>query len=151
MINLVHHLAIPLQQRRNRLLHLKSRWSNPLATALRFESHISNAKRIAERVAGASAPPLLTWTVPTVLVVKDSFEEGQAPHDDNLPASVNGPDSDQAVVADILAADKNADHDINLALDTDSRAEGASAVTVWAIPVCITISVVKAILTITTG
>ncbi|KAF9479003.1 hypothetical protein BDN70DRAFT_807721 [Pholiota conissans] len=45
--------SVQLDQYRNLLLHLKSRWSSPLASALRFESHVQEAASVAQRLTGS--------------------------------------------------------------------------------------------------
>jgi hypothetical protein len=93
-------LLILLQQHQVRILHLKSRWSNPLASDLHFETHINTAKAIAESLAGGllQSQPLI-WTQPVVMEV-DVQEEDD---DDNVTHLFV--QEDQPLIADILIAD----------------------------------------------
>ena len=50
---------------RDHLLHLKTRWTNPLASAIRFDAHIKEADNIADWLKGPSAAPT-TWLNKTV-------------------------------------------------------------------------------------
>ena len=45
-------LYIPLSQYRDRLMHQKSRWVTPMASALRFDAHVENSKILARQSTG---------------------------------------------------------------------------------------------------
>ena len=45
---------IQLGQYRDHLLHLKIRWANPLASSIRFDSHVAEASSVASRLTGHS-------------------------------------------------------------------------------------------------
>lgn len=127
-----HHLVVLLQQRCDRLLHLKTHWTNPLSSSLRFESHIDNATRVAQRLSGASTSVSLRWVIPVVLT-NSPIEIEESVSSTGPPPAVFTFDSDETIVADILAADHQSD--IDHPLDTDTRAEDVDAEIVWELPV----------------
>jgi hypothetical protein len=139
------HLDLLLQQRRERLLHLKSGWINPLASTMRFNCHVTSAVDTAQHLSGRTAyvAPLV-WTIPatTVTVMLDDLEvvAGNVTEDlemsDPLPTTL---DSDQTVLTDILTADPYDDADLNDSADLNEDSSGCSGVNtsiVWTLPVC---------------
>jgi hypothetical protein len=135
------HLTLLLQQRRERLLHLKTRWSSPLASTVRFDCHVTNAVDIAQRISCPTASTTLVWTIPVTI------ESLTTAHDDsNLPEVIMPPeplpttlDSNETLLTDILTTEPYRDTDI----DDDAEAEVdttscnvTSVDTLWALPVC---------------
>ena len=140
------HLNLLLQQRRERLLHLKSGWTNPLASMVRFDCHVTSAVDTAQRLSGHTTHETpLVWTIPTTAVTAtlDDSEviASNIPEDlevlDPLPATL---DSDQTVLTDILTANPHDDVDLNDdSADPNEDTSGCSGVhasIVWTLPVC---------------
>ena len=71
------------------------------------------------------------------IVINDTLEDLQPHIVPGSPLASCALDSDETVVADIIAGDQHADND--LPPDTDTRAEGANAETIWELPVCVSV------------
>ena len=63
-----------LHERRNEMLSLSSRWSNPLASSSQFNSQTNGARDMSERLSGNHPQTTLFWLSPTTINV-------QAPED----------------------------------------------------------------------
>lgn len=66
------HLSLQLTRHRDHLLHLKPRWSNPLASAIRFDACVKEASEIANQVTGSFQPSSVPW-INTTTDVDDLF------------------------------------------------------------------------------
>jgi hypothetical protein len=66
---------LSLQHHRSQLLRLRSRWTSPLASALRFESQEKEAVSLAESLSGTSPSISLSWVSPVVLEAPSHFPE----------------------------------------------------------------------------
>jgi len=106
-------LHVHLKNRMDRLLLLKTRWTTPLGSAVRFDLHVANATEIARRILGIAQPSRsLTWistTYPEKFFTLADDEDDIA--DDGICENDCTPevDSDQTVLSDILAADDDSD------------------------------------------
>ncbi|KAG2114308.1 uncharacterized protein F5147DRAFT_570583 [Suillus discolor] len=69
--------SILLRQRWEHLQHLQIRWSNPLASSLRFESRAKHAESLAMRILGASKDTALHWIPQTSISCATTLEEGE--------------------------------------------------------------------------
>ncbi|KIL60922.1 hypothetical protein M378DRAFT_1061934 [Amanita muscaria Koide BX008] len=91
------HFHILLKQKRDHLLLLKKRWTNPMVHALRFDEHIRTAEKLAQQIMGAKAPTDYVWL--TTIMVDNIVEDS----DDLTRSSVpEGLDSQDTVIADLL-------------------------------------------------
>jgi hypothetical protein len=144
------HLLVPMKKWREQLLHLKTRWTNPFASAIRFDSHVSTAREVAERLAGTSPSihDAATWTQPfvitserpgSILPVELDFDPAPIPRPDpdtiEATDAVPSLDPSQTLVADILGADWEADEPDEI-LDTHASSEQTNVSLVWVLPVC---------------
>ncbi|KJA14936.1 hypothetical protein HYPSUDRAFT_412056 [Hypholoma sublateritium FD-334 SS-4] len=78
---------IQLGQYRDHLLHLKTRWTNPLASSVRFDSHVAEASSVASKLTG-HLEPVFKWTYVTNSLEVGADAEGQDNQDqldENLP------------------------------------------------------------------
>ena len=78
---------VQLGQYRDHLLHLKTRWSNPLASSVRYDSHILEASSTASRLTGHSQP-LFRWAYVTNTAeggLSADAQDDQDELDENLP------------------------------------------------------------------
>lgn len=75
--------CIQLGQYRDHLLHLKTRWSNPLASSIRFDSHVAEASLIASRLTGR-LEPAFKWTYVTNVCEAGTDADDQDQQDANL-------------------------------------------------------------------
>ncbi|KAF8178009.1 hypothetical protein BJ912DRAFT_856565, partial [Pholiota molesta] len=62
--------GVQLGRYRDHLLHLKTRWSSPLASAIRFDSHVLDASRVASQLSGCPEP-IFKW-----IYMTDTIEDG---------------------------------------------------------------------------
>lgn len=110
-ISLDHPIAVQLQQKRDRLIHLQGRWSNPLASSLRFEFHVREAREIVQRVTGHGTQIPLYWVNPVIPTTAHSAVEmidwihDEPDADSHLEASHLEAETHYAVLADILAVE----------------------------------------------
>jgi hypothetical protein len=130
---------VQLQQRRSHLLLLKSRWTSPLASDVRFDSHITNVPNVLQRLSGVTLPPsTLTWTTPAILIdPADADEHGSdpisnIPDADFLPDNEHDRDDDMILLSDIITGDE----DDAVEGETDNLALDVSADILWSLPVC---------------
>lgn len=82
---------VHLSNYRDQLLHLKSRWSSPLASAVRFDSHVQDALQVALKLTGSPAPDprWISLTVPDIEAVSpDHTTELDGHEEDGLSANV---------------------------------------------------------------
>ncbi|RDB19001.1 hypothetical protein Hypma_014420 [Hypsizygus marmoreus] len=108
-----------LQQLQVRLMHLKPRWTNPLASAARFDSHVRTATHLATsihpttpRVAPTSRHD--SYHVVKPLSIAGLGEEGEEyeveePSIEDLAEPRMYPSSDEVVLADFLLSPEEAD------------------------------------------
>ncbi|KII90983.1 hypothetical protein PLICRDRAFT_67778, partial [Plicaturopsis crispa FD-325 SS-3] len=103
-------LAILLGQRREQLLLLRSRWTNPFVSLLRFQHHVTNSVAIADTLCGdgsACLPPMpLRWITPVQLTVPDA-SQGPVDVDDSEIV----PLEPEETVLDYYLADSSDDED----------------------------------------
>ena len=79
---------IQLGQYRDHLLHLKTRWTSPLASSIRFDSHVAEASSVAAGLTGFREP-LFKWTGVTNAIeagVDAGIQDDDDQVDENLPA-----------------------------------------------------------------
>jgi ligand-binding SRPBCC domain-containing protein len=138
---------IQLEQRRDHLLHLKSRWTNSLASALRFNSHIANVPDVLQRTLGIALPSALTWAAPRVpFPHADLLDYSDTKLGSNTPSLASDlqhhdafdHDDEQLLLADVIAGDP--DEDDTVEVETDNVAMDVRANIVWTLPVCPTTS-----------
>ncbi|RDB15037.1 Ubiquitin-like-specific protease ESD4 [Hypsizygus marmoreus] len=122
-------IATLLQQRKVHLLHLKPRWTNPLASLARFDSHVRNATHLATTIhSGAprvtptsqhATPPIATTIThapnppvePDNVPLSDELEAADLLDEDHMqPRSCLS--SDEVVFADLLLGPEEADETI---------------------------------------
>jgi hypothetical protein len=128
-------LIVPLKKWHERLLHLKSRWSNGFATSLRFDWHVSNASEVSQRLAGRL--PIvnnLTWTQPSIVPF---ISDDPLPTQEIIFIPANPiPDCDTELITDILVAEQMEQQDEDdSAIDTRTNAEQTHAELIWMLPV----------------
>jgi hypothetical protein len=107
-------ILVPLRQWQERLLLLKSRWTNPMVSGQFFDVHIHCAHRIAEHLSRSEPLYLPSWNQPTITIDDQTFDIEDPAADD--PA-VSDPAIDDPAVH-ILAADDSA-ADVSQSLLTD--------------------------------
>lgn len=73
-------INVHLRRRKLHLISLKPRWCNSLASTMRFDSHIEQAKQI-EKQQTARPPNEVYWVIPITALAKDS-ESSDSPYDD---------------------------------------------------------------------
>ena len=100
---------LPLQQRKERLMALKPRWSNTFASDLRFESHVQEARKVAECISGREFPWFARIEPPPV-AIPDVDDDNIISH--NHPDIPETFDPHQTIVEDILMSEDNDEDDV---------------------------------------
>ncbi|KAG1859382.1 hypothetical protein DFJ58DRAFT_840241 [Suillus subalutaceus] len=98
--------AVLLQQRHANFICLQTRWSNCLASSVRFTNEVSKAVAIATTLSGGSPNMALHWINASMLVVSDSEGCDELPIVD--PDHCPQVDSEQAALADVLEGEMGA-------------------------------------------
>ncbi|KAG1837517.1 hypothetical protein DFJ58DRAFT_718872 [Suillus subalutaceus] len=122
--------AVLLQQRHANFICLQTRWSNCLASSVRFTNEVSKAVAIATTLSGGSPNMALHWINASMLVVSDSEGCDELPIVD--PDHCPQVDSEQAALADVLEGEMGA-----IELDDDDSTNygrDANAVICWNLP-----------------
>ncbi|KAG0695531.1 hypothetical protein DFH29DRAFT_879985 [Suillus ampliporus] len=119
-----------LEQCRSNFLRLQSRWSNSLASSLRFTTQVKEAVDIAATLSGGSQSTALHWIHTTRLTIPDLDGE-----DELVSADLDDPPqigSEQATLADVLEQQMGTSMDD----DTESTDIGydIKATIVWELP-----------------
>lgn len=121
-------IQILLQQRRDRLLHLKPRWINTLASGSRFDAHVERAKNHAQGIFAVAVPlsQPLTWMNLT------TFETGDKAVDNN---DITDPihDHNTAIDEEVIFLDFLGD---DAAEDEPLAATKSDVMLIWSVPVC---------------
>ena len=97
-----------LHERRNNMLSLPSRWSNPLASSARFDSQTSGAVALAERLSGGHPQISLVWLSPTTINVEtpeDVPEEAPTDLTDIIDPQGTARKLEQEMFVDLLSED----------------------------------------------
>lgn len=92
-----HLLVSRLENNRQDLLILRSRWCNEFASRARFDFHIEEATRVADRIYGQQECIQLTWLPITVAVEHDEPDDAG---DESSP-ELSDLDTEQVLSADI--------------------------------------------------
>lgn len=122
--------AVPLQQRHANFIRLQTRWSNCLASSVRFTNEVSKAVAIATTLSGGSPNLMFHWINANTLVVPDSEGGDELPIID--PDHCPQVDSEKAALADVLEGEMGA-----LELDDDDSTNygrEVNAVICWNLP-----------------
>ncbi|KAG1863946.1 hypothetical protein C8R48DRAFT_833650 [Suillus tomentosus] len=122
--------AVPLQQRHANFIRLQTRWSNCLASSVRFTNEVSKAVAIATTLSGGSPNMMFHWINASTLVVPDSEGGDELPIID--PDHCPQVDSEKAALADVLEGEMGA-----LELDDDDSTNygrEVNAVICWNLP-----------------
>ncbi|KAG2104753.1 uncharacterized protein F5147DRAFT_775574 [Suillus discolor] len=98
--------AVPLQQRHPNFIRLQTRWSNCLASSVRFTNKVSKAVAIATTLSGGSPNMMFHWINASTLVVPDSVGSDELPIVD--PDHCPQVDSEQAALANVLEGEMGA-------------------------------------------
>jgi len=69
-----------LHERRNDMLSMSSRWSNPLVSSSRFDSQTNGATVLAERLSGGRPHISLVWLSPTTVDVETPEDAPEEVH-----------------------------------------------------------------------
>ncbi|KAG2091619.1 hypothetical protein BD769DRAFT_1631979 [Suillus cothurnatus] len=114
--------SILLRQRREHLRHLQIRWSNPLASPLRFESRARHAESLAMRISGASQECALHW-VPLISCTT-SVEEEEGAEDPEVTATFfDDPPPEHLALDDIINVDTlDSEDEEDIDIPADPRA-----------------------------
>ncbi|PPQ97512.1 hypothetical protein CVT26_006536, partial [Gymnopilus dilepis] len=109
-------LIIQLSQRRDELIHLKSRWTSSLASSIRFETHINTAVKQAEALTGQTCATPLKWIVLTTEAGSSAERDGSESAEDDEQAlaeddeqTLADEDPSDIIVSDILRAEDDED------------------------------------------
>lgn len=109
-----HPFRIQLGQYRDHLLHLKTRWSSPLASSIRFDSHVADASLVAARLTG-HLEPSFKWAYVTNALdagVDGGIQDDEDQLDENLPhhdLSVQDEEERDIVASEIFEQDESDD------------------------------------------
>lgn len=155
---------VQLNQERERILHLKSRWVNPMASEVRFNAHIIQAQRTADQLSGYAPAPTFFWChmtlgtehslsyhfsdgTPTECDIRDSVVENGVVEEESIRGYLLDPppalDVDQILLADALLSeyDKELEDDPESAEDTSTFVVRESDVYFeWEMPVSVYLS-----------
>lgn len=91
----VASMAVPLSQHRDRLLHLKTRWTNSMASSVCFDAHVNSAKELASHISGNESPFQVTWIEESIATV--NFTDNELIH----PAPKHLLDTDSNELEDV--------------------------------------------------
>jgi hypothetical protein len=123
-----HLIMLPLQRRKEKLLALKERWVNSLASDVRFEFHVREALTVAQHISGQLSHHSFNWVEQSPIPEVD---------DDELleHSSVSEIlDTDQIIASDVLISEDDSreeEHEFGESLCTDNPIVNV----VWSIPV----------------
>lgn len=123
---------VALEMRRSNFLRIQTRWTNSLASSLRFTSHMKEAIVTATTIAGGSQSITFHWINTTTTLAVPEFEgEGDMGVFSDFDDVVPQVDAEQATLADVLEGEIDAIDDEEDSTDFNCD---ANATIVWEVP-----------------
>jgi hypothetical protein len=132
------HLSVLLYQQRERLVNLKTRWANPLASITRFDARVRGAIYIAEKLTNKPSASSIKWIRPGFHLEVNTNEIDELPvNSDCTPDHPTTIPDVELLTTDILV-DKlhlNADSDPDALHDSSANVVEAQCTVLWSLPV----------------